>query len=149
MKKHLFTLVAVLTLFSAGSAWGQTRSFRANVPFAFNIGQQTFPAGSYQFQSLLGKPASNCELGMLAIRNLDGRPLYKVVFTGLLRPLGDPQPKSKLVFGMRDGRHYLSQIWIAEDGVGHRMPDVSQNLVLVAAANEEVILDAMQLRMTQ
>jgi hypothetical protein len=75
MRKTIFTLAAVLILLSAGSAWGQTRSFQANVPFAFSVGQQVFPAGHYRFQSLLGKPGPDSQMGMIAIRDLDGRHL--------------------------------------------------------------------------
>jgi hypothetical protein len=144
MKKQLFTLVAVLTLFSAGSAWGQTRSVRAHVPFQFNIGQQTFPAGDYQFQNLLGKPGPGSEHGLLAVRDLDGRPSFKVVWTGLVQAMGELQPKSKLVFSVRDGRRYLSQIWIAGDAVAQQLPDIFQNPSLAATAEEsEVVLSAM------
>ena len=140
MKKLLFTLAAVVTLFSAGSACGQTRSFRANVPFAFTIGGQTFPAGTYQFQSLLGKPGSNREHGMLAIRNLDGHHMHKVVFTDLVQPFADARPASKVVFSMADGRRQLSLIWVASDSIGLQLPETENRRLVAEADNEEVLL---------
>lgn len=132
MKKHIFAFVAVLTLFSASSARAQTRSVRANVPFQFNIGQQAFPAGSYQFQSCLGKPGQNSEHGMLTIRDLNGRPLYRAVMSGLVQPSGDPLAKTKLVFSVRDGQRYLSQVWLAGDAVGHELRNLPAGTTKVA-----------------
>jgi hypothetical protein len=127
MKKAILTFVGVLVLLAAGSALGQTRSFQANVPFSFNVGQQTFPAGHYRFQSLLGKPGRNSEMGMIAIRDLDGRHLYKVVLTGLVRAEEATPSKSKLVFGMSGGLCYLSHVRIAGDSL-QRIPGAPTNV---------------------
>jgi hypothetical protein len=140
MKNKLFALIGVFILLTAGSAWGQARSFQANVPFSFSVGQQIFPAGHYQFQSLLGKPGRNSELGMIAIRDLDGRHLYKVVLTGLVHAREDWQSKSKLVFGMNGGVSYLSHVWIAGDSL-HRMPGVSRSMdAAVGGGATEIML---------
>jgi hypothetical protein len=141
MKKGIFTLAAVVFLLSAGSAWGQTRSFRADIPFAFSIGPQTFPAGHYQFQSLLGKPGRSSQLGMIAVRDLDGRHLYKVVITTLVSSRRAAQSQSKLVFDMHAGLSYLSRIQTAGDALTQQLPDPDTGSNLTAATNQtEVIL---------
>jgi hypothetical protein len=139
MKKGIFTLVVAVALLPAGSAWGQTRSFRATIPFPFSVGQQTFPAGNYQFQTLLGKPAPKSALGMIAIRDLDGRHVYKVVLTSLVSSPAETCSQSKLVFGTHSGRIYLSRIWTAGDSLGQQFPK-RETGVAVAVEQKEVIL---------
>jgi hypothetical protein len=143
MRNRMIMLLAALTLFSAGSAWGQTRSLRAHVPFEFTIGQQTFPAGDYQFQSVVGKPGHNSTHGMLLIRDLEGQGRYKVVCTKLVQASEQSESKPKLVFRNRDGHRYLSQIWEAGATVGEELPDTSRSATLVAEeeTNEIIVAD--------
>ena len=44
-------LLALASLFTAGVAMAADRGAQANVPFAFNVGDKTFPAGVYTVHS--------------------------------------------------------------------------------------------------
>ncbi len=139
MKNHVVTLVVLLAL-ACGSAFAQTRGFRASVPFDFTIGAQTFPAGTYQFQRPLGKPAANTEVGMIAVRSVDGS-AYKAVMTALARPRGEQQPETKLVFKKRSGHWQLFQVWIGGDAQGQQMPNVVHGTdAVLAGAEPEVAI---------
>ena len=54
MKNRVFSILCVLAVLAvAGKAQEQTMPFKVHVPFQFVVGNQTFPAGTYQFHSLL------------------------------------------------------------------------------------------------
>ncbi|HUK24660.1 MAG TPA: hypothetical protein VLV49_08775 [Terriglobales bacterium] len=76
---------------------------------------------------------------MIAIRDLDGRHLYKVVLTRLVHAAEAPS-KSKLVFGTTGGLCDLSHVWIAGESL-QRMPGVPPSMdEAVAGAATEVML---------
>ena len=122
MKNPILAIVCLTGLaLLSGSAMAQNNTFRAEVPFAFSIGNQELPAGSYQFERLLGKPGAADAVGMVAIRNRDAH-LYKVVVTNLSQPNADESSSCKLIFSRQNGRHYLDQMWIAGDARRQILP---------------------------
>ncbi len=131
--------VVLLALALASSAVAQTRSihsgFRANVPFDFAIGAQTFRAGTYQFQRPLGKPSAAAGVGMIAVRSVDGS-AYKAVMTALARPSGDQPADTKIVFKKRGGQWQLFQVWMGGDAQAQQLPHVAQGSDAVLATNE-------------
>jgi hypothetical protein len=143
MKKRISVLVVAVTLLLAGSAWGQTRGFRATIPFPFSVGQETFPAGNYQFQNLLGKPGPKSTMGMIAIRDLDGRHSYKVVITSVVKSTAEAHAQAKLVFAMQAGRGFLSRFWTSEDAPGQQLPDRETGMA-IAVEQKEVILAGLR-----
>lgn len=131
--------VVFLALALAGSVVAQTRSihagFRANVPFDFTIGAQKFRAGTYQFQRPLGKPAAGSEVGMIAVRNVDGSS-YHAVMTALARPSGEQPADTKIVFKKHGGQWQLSQVWMGGDAQAQLLPHVAQGSDALVASNE-------------
>jgi len=131
--------VVLLALAIASSAVAQTRSihagFRANVPFDFTIGTQTFRAGTYQFQRPLGKPSAGAGVGMIAVRSIDGS-AYKAVMTALVRPSVDKSADTKIVFKKHDGQWQLFQVWMGGDAQAQQLPHVAQGSDAVLATNE-------------
>jgi hypothetical protein len=126
MKKQTLALITLMAaMLASGSALAQTKSFRAEVPFAFVVGNQELPAGVYRFERLLGNPSADETVGIVALRNTQ-KHVYEVVIPGLSEGLGDPQPACKLVFHRHGGRHYLYQIWIAGDARSQMMSHVLQ-----------------------
>jgi hypothetical protein len=106
MKRQLLTLVSAMALLLvAGSAFGQTISLKANVPFGFIVSGKSLPAGEYAFR--YDTPRS-----ILSVRNLDSRhtTLVLVVDNG-----GSPRSaeQSKLVFRQYGNLYFLSQVWQA------------------------------------
>lgn len=140
--KSLFASAIVLSLVFAtvsGSAFAQTHSsrtgFRANVPFDFTIGAQTFPAGTYEFQRPLGKPSANSAVGMVAVRSLDGSS-YRAVMTALARPSTSLRADTNLVFKKHAGQWQLFQVRIGDDALAHQLPHVLQGTDAVLASSE-------------
>jgi len=122
MKNQALALFAILaSLLASGSALAQNNTFRAEVPFAFVIGNQELPAGSYQFERLLGKPLSSDAIGMVAVRNRELH-IYEVVITRLSAQSDPTESICKLSFRRHDGQRYLDQVWIAGDARRQMFP---------------------------
>jgi len=140
--KNFAVVLFVLALAMASSAVAQTRGshagFRANVPFDFTIGTQTFHAGTYQFQRPLGKPSASAGVGMIAVRGVDGSS-YKAVMTALAPPSVQRQGDTKIVFKKHAGQWQLFQVWMGGDAQAQQLPNVAQGADAVLASNEQEV----------
>jgi cytochrome c553 len=108
MTARKLTTISVLTLLAVASAHGQTGTvLSANVPFGFEAGGTSLPAGTYQFkfhlseQSLVISGAKAEEMKLKIIAQLAGASLFK---------------DTGLVFDAFEGRHVLSEVWIPDEG---------------------------------
>ncbi len=135
MKKALAFIGAVCLLLAAGTASAQTLRFKAEVPFPFVVGNQRLPAGTYQFQRLLGPPASGDQIGMVSIRSADGR-FYKVMVTSLVDRRRDQPGSPQVVFTQSAGRYYLAQLWGNGDRLGQKMPGTPHEATTAAAEDQ-------------
>jgi hypothetical protein len=80
------------------------------VPFEFVVGNQTFPAGIYKFQSLLNSVPSQASIDVLEVRSTVGR-LYSAIVTDVV---GSSEPSHpRLEFIRIGGRAFLSEVWEA------------------------------------
>ena len=99
-----------LSLF-ASIGYAQTSNYPAltvKVPFAFVVGNQTFPDGIYKFRSLLKSVPSKAAIDVLEVRSAEGR-LYQAIVTDVV---GSEKPSDpKLVFTRSGGRAFLSEVW--------------------------------------
>jgi cytochrome c553 len=102
------TLISILTLWAVAAAHGQTGIvLSANVPFGFEAGGTSFPAGAYQFkftsgeQSFVISGAKGGETKLPIVSRLGGPSLFK---------------DTGLVFDAFEGHHVLSELWIPGEG---------------------------------
>ncbi len=98
-------LVLVTTMAQAQMA---TDTVKVNIPFSFNIGPQTFPAGDYTLKPLL-------EHAVL-LRNASGRTMANVTYKSV--ESRESQKATKLVFNGYGDQYFLAQIWRADDNIG-------------------------------
>ena len=105
-----FFLVATVLVVVASIAQAQlaTAVVKVNIPFSFNIGAQTFPAGEYTLKPLLAHA--------LLLRNGSGRTMASVQTNSV--EAREPQKTTKLIFNGYGGHYFLAQIWRADDNVG-------------------------------
>jgi len=80
----------------------------ANIPFAFNAGKTTLPAGRYTITVL--NPASDRKI--LQIRSLNGRSSAVVLTTGII---GQASDDAKLVFERYGDRYVFAHAQLAGD----------------------------------
>jgi hypothetical protein len=114
MKRNLITILSLVVLsvmFNITSVNAQSY-VKANVPFAFNVGQKQLPAGTYEV-NVEGTAST-----MIMIRNIE---------TGesALALAGSEAPRiteNKLVFDHVGNEYFLSQVWRESDSPGKSIP---------------------------
>ena len=113
MKRQVFDLVVIGLLIglAAASAQGQSMIAKANVPFAFTIGDTRLPAGEYTIAP--GAPDVAPEL--LAFRDGTG-PVREVNMAASMEP---GSHTARLVFHRCGPRQVLAEAWLtaSESGV--------------------------------
>jgi len=146
MKSKVVSLVVLWVLSlcpSVGNAQTSHHSaLTVKVPFEFVVGNRTFPAGTYKFESLNSAP-SNATIDYLMVRSMDGRHLYQAIVADVV---GSEEPSNpRLLFTRRGDRAFLSEVWAPGKQAGwglhcrdgHTQSGVSgnDNVTLIAAAD--------------
>ena len=108
--KRFINIPLIIIVFAgvlAINAQAQTKLI-ANIPFAFNAGKTTLPAGRYTITVL--NPSSDRKI--LQIRSVNGRSVAVVLTTGIIRNASD---KSKVIFERYGDRYVFAQAQMAGD----------------------------------
>lgn len=113
MKRHFSIplLIVMLAGVFAASAQAQTSSAQrviASIPFTFDVGKTTLPAGRYTITVL--NPTSDRKI--LQIRSLNGRSSAMILTTGVV---GNVSDDAKLVFERDGDRYVFAQAQMAGD----------------------------------
>ncbi len=91
-------------------ALAQVRVVEANVPFDFVVGTKTMPAGEYSL-SLIGA-------GALRISQLNGPEVAGIIAA----PVGgNDNAAPRLLFHRYGNRAFLTEVWLGEMSVSHRL----------------------------
>jgi len=106
MKKfiQISVLLTVVVLFNVAASFGQSQfGTDVNIPFAFNVGDQSYDAGNYilKFERLSSGAA------VLSIVNTQNDKIQTI----LMNEGGEPGSKEiKLVFDTLEGQRYLTKV---------------------------------------
>jgi len=103
----MIILVGAVTASAYAQAAG-TQPVVANIPFDFNVGSKTLPAGKYTITVV--NPASDRKV--LQIRSSDGRSTAITQTTGVI---GTASEKTKLVFHRYGDHYFFAQAKMAGD----------------------------------
>ena len=109
--KKIFYIPSFIIMFAsvlATSAQAQTQRVIASIPFAFNVGKTTLPAGRYTITVV--NPSSDRKI--LQIRSLNGRSSAVVLTTGIISHASDD---AKLVFERTGDRYVFTHAQMAGD----------------------------------
>ena len=114
--KKAYTIVALMVLVGsmAVAAQAQTGSrtqLVASIPFQFNVGDQTMPAGDYTISQV--NPSS--DHAVLRLRSKDGS---RTVMIQMNNVIGKAREGSQLIFNRLGGAYYFSQAWMSSDDTG-------------------------------
>ena len=120
MKKQAYTVIAIIVLVSsmAVAAQAQTSGHTkliANIPFEFNVGNKTLPAGEYTVAQVY--PAS--DHAVLQLRSKDGRASAMVQMGSVI---GKEQESAKLIFNRYGNQYFFAQAWVDGDNTGLQAP---------------------------
>ena len=108
--KRFLNIPLIIIVFAgvlAINAQAQTKVI-ATIPFAFNVGKTTLPAGRYTITVL--NPSSDRKI--LQIRSMNGRSSAVILTTGII---GNTSEKAKLVFERYGDRYVFAQAQMAGD----------------------------------
>lgn len=106
-----FTLLALAGAIATGKALAQEHQVRAEVPFAFTVGNKTLPAGSYSI--------TRVSATVIAIRDRDDAGTSVLSMTSQEDP---NQAKNVLVFDKYAGRYFLREILCESGGMDVSLP---------------------------
>jgi hypothetical protein len=132
MKTNLFQ-ASILALVAAAAALAQgTMQLKANVPFEFAVGSQTFPAGVYTVGAATA--------GSLIIRSAEHHGGTITMTTGV-QTMAAP-PEAELIFTRYGSQYFLSQVWPGGTHVGRQLPKArrERELAKEAASLRAVVL---------
>jgi hypothetical protein len=99
--------MAVVTITANAQVFG-SKQMRARIPFAFNVGNTTLPAGDYTVRVL----NPNSDRRVLQIRSKDGRMSALIHTTGATSNNPDD---AKLVFHRYGDTYFFAQVQMAGD----------------------------------
>ncbi len=91
----------LILLCSPAFAQDHPRSGTIAVPFDFYISGNKMPAGQYELDIVVPTYAT--------IRSKDGKLQQDLYFFQIASP--GNKPESKVIFNLRDGKYYFSQVW--------------------------------------
>ena len=133
-------LCGVLMYPSAG--FGQAKHeacITVQVPFQFDVGNQTLPAGTYKIQSLLQSVPGKANIDVLMVRRVEGKSYAAVV----ANVVGNDAPQdAKLVFMRSEGHAYLSEVWDSKKQVGYRLQRAQASVQTAENDSQKVTLVA-------
>ena len=120
MKKTAYTMIALLVLVGSMAVAAQAQTVRhaqvrADIPFAFHVGNATLPAGEYLVRQL--NPESDA--ATLQIIRKDGAGGAIVNMIGATS--GD-QAMTKLMFRRYGNQYYFAEVWVEGEKNGLQAP---------------------------
>lgn len=120
---RVLTLVLSFVVYfgTASSAQVSTRVIKVRIPFEFNVGDKSFPAGDYS----VCQPMQH----FLELRDSRGQTVASVVTHGVDARQASATPK--LRFQLDDGQYTLSEVWRPYDGTGEQL-SVKKTAVMLA-----------------
>ena len=110
LHKMILGMLLVLAV-GRGHAQYENQVLKVTIPFTFNVGTQTFPAGQYSLRPLLQNTIS--------LRNQAGQFLTNIGTNSV--ESREAPTTMKLVFNGYGGHYFLTQIWQAGDSIGREV----------------------------
>jgi hypothetical protein len=121
MKRQAYlvvTLIMLTTVIGLSTAKAQTitsLNLVADIPFAFNIGDKTMPAGEYTVQCM--NPSSPTKV--LQVRSKNGRDSVMVRTNSVIGKIAN---NARLVFYHYGDQYFFAQAWLPADNIGMQAP---------------------------
>jgi len=137
MKRNVYgalMTIALALIVSVPMTQAQARA-KANVPFRFNLEQQSMPAGAYEITTAGER--------LLAVRNLDTMKSCLVLESIHMQ---DSRAQAKLVFHKYGDQYFLAEIWDGSD-IGIQIPESKREKEMKWARNTlkpELVVIAMK-----
>jgi len=126
----MFSLLLVVT---AASVHAQSNRSSVTIPFSFNVGDKTLPAGEYTIEP---NKSDSQTVWLL----LDNSGHDNVLFTTTSVWARETNEATKLVFNNYDGQYFLSQIWPAGYNSGREVSRPRSEVTLAKSIHREKVV---------
>jgi hypothetical protein len=139
MKKQAlrtFIMLTFVVLLTAVTVSAQSERISViNIPFSFNVGQKTLPAGEYTLE-----PNRKDFDKVWLIQSRDGH--ATALFTTIPVQASETQEEARLVFHKYGDQYFLSQIWEAGGNSGRELllPSSERQLAKNGSERQMVVL---------
>ena len=134
----LLIVMVAMVVDQSVKAQALTYGLRANIPFAFSVGNTQLPAGKYSVSRVL----PNSGDGLIAINSLAGK--ANALRTTIPVTTGKPRDKATLVFHRYGDQYFLFQVWAAGESTGLTFPLSRSERELQEKQNDSVGLATKQ-----
>jgi hypothetical protein len=118
VKKKLYSTFAMMSLFIAlaiTSVQAETQGkLEVNIPFEFNVGSKTLPAGEYSVKRLT-------QNSMVVISADGTRSVIAQTLGSGQQGANEKRGAERLVFRQYGNQYFLAQVWMARDGDGRAL----------------------------
>ena len=146
MKRQAYTIISMIVLVGSMAVAAQAQTsgrtqLVASIPFEFNVGNKTLPAGEYTVRQV--NPAS--DHAVLQLRSKDGEATAMVQMTTVI---GKAQESAKLIFNRYGNHYYFAQAWVDGENAGLQAPKArseraaKRELAGIKMATESVALSS-------
>jgi hypothetical protein len=125
-KLSIVALAVLLSVVATGTCYAQQTTLAVKIPFAFQAGDHTLPAGEYRVESAL----TGTKVIQL-LRQVDGDAV--IAFVTMTVDSRNGHPDAELIFNCYGQTRFLSQIWTG-DGEGRQL--IKSNREKQTAAGE-------------
>ena len=134
----LLIVMVAMMVDQPAQAQALTYGLRANIPFAFSVGNTQLPAGKYSVSRVLPNGGD----GLIEINSLAGK--ASAFRTTIPVTTGKPRNKATLVFHRYGDQYFLFQVWAAGVSTGLTFPPSRSERELQEKQTESMGLATMQ-----
>lgn len=116
MKKQAYTVIAMMVLIGSMTVAAQAQNngrpqLVADIPFQFNVGNKTLPAGEYLIRSV----SDTSPIVVLNILSRDGKGSAMLTMTSVH---GKTPDRGKLLFNRYGSQYFFAQTWVHGNNIG-------------------------------
>jgi hypothetical protein len=120
MKKQAYTVIALMVLIGSMTVAAQAQNngrpqLVAEIPFQFNVGNKTLPAGEYLVRSV----SDTSPIVVLNIQSRDGKASAMLMMTSVDAKERD---SAKLIFNRYGSQYFFAQTWLDGYNIGLEAP---------------------------
>ena len=120
MKKHAYTVIAMMVLVGSMAMAAQAQNngrpaLVAEIPFEFNVGNKTLPAGEYMVRSV----SDTSPIVVLDIQSRNGKAGAMLM---MISVQGKTPDRAKLMFNRYGNQYFFAQTWLDGETLGLEAP---------------------------
>lgn len=145
MKKQAYKVIAMMVLIGSMAVAAQAQNngrpqLVAEIPFQFNVGNKTFPAGEYLVRSV----SDTSPFVVLNIKSRDGKASAMLMMRSVQ---GKTPDRGKLMFNRYGSQYFFAQTWVDGHNIGlEALPSRAERIAQRELAGLKPVTDTVALK---